>query len=367
MTLVAVGIGAGAIVAGAAGKAIYSGVQAGKARKAQAEAERKLNELEANSPIYTPPKQYQENIGLAKGVMKGYEPYTKTSQLAGQALIENQLAGNTAGAINTLERAGLSQGQVAAGIGSALAAQNLGTTELGIQGAKQRQQYQQLYGNAAQDVQKANIDMANQEETAWTQNVLNKFNRQYQRQGAQFAYQQQQRQKYKDQTAESGFGGLQQAGGLLMSAGASGAFSGTRAGKGAGIPTQGMYMNPKGEVQYTDTNAFMSKQFRSPNSSSTPPPITQSELKDLSTKMATGKYTNEDYNKYQDALNWLGTTNADEFNRQQESLRQSMNQGKYGFAGRVYKPRNENGTLWQNYVPDFTNDLQYHDLSKYYK
>jgi hypothetical protein len=89
--------------------------------------------------------------------------------------------------------------------------------------------------------------------------VLNKFNRQYQRQGAQFAYQQQQRQKYKDQAAESGFGGLQQAGGLLMSAGASGAFSG--AGKGAGKLTQGMYMNPQGEAQYTDTNAFMSSQF----------------------------------------------------------------------------------------------------------
>lgn len=259
MTLVAVGIGAGAVVAGGIGKTIYGGIQSSKAKKAQREAEKKLDELESRSPIYTPPKQYQENIELAKGVMKGYEPYIKTSQLAGQALMENQLAGNTAGAINALERAGMSQGQVAAGIGSALAAQNLGTTQMGIEGAKQRQQYQQLYGGATQDVQKANIDMANQEETAWTQNVLNKFNRQYQRQGAQFAYQQQQRQKYKDQAAESGFGGLQQAGGLLMSAGASGAFSG--AGKGAGKPTQGMYMNPQGEAQYTDTNAFMSSQF----------------------------------------------------------------------------------------------------------
>jgi len=254
MSFVAVGVSAMAVGTGI--KVAHNMNQASKARKAQNKASEELDNLEANSPVYAKSDKYQRNIDLATGVLKGYEPYTKTSQLAGQALMENRIANNSANAVANLERTGGAQGQVTAGIGAALNAQNEAETELGIKGAQQRKDYQQLSAGATQQLEGVNKDFAEQDQLEWQNNVLDKFKRKYQRQGTQFTYQQQRSQQARDAAADSVGSGLTSIGGMIAGMPAP---SGGLKSYAPDAPPVGSTMNSDGTTYTADWQAGLRK------------------------------------------------------------------------------------------------------------
>jgi len=164
------------LLAGVGVKAGYDIYQSIKGRKDEKKAQAEMDKLKANRPQYEIPKEYEQNIELQKGIVKGYEPYTKTSQLAGQSYMQNRIDANTANQTAIASQQGVSSPSgMAALYGSAMNAQNEATTDMNIKGAENRQQYQQLYANETGNLQKANADLASQKTTQWNQNTYEPY------------------------------------------------------------------------------------------------------------------------------------------------------------------------------------------------
>lgn len=156
-----------------AGYSIYQSVKAGKEEK---KYQKELDKLKANRPQYQIPDEYKKNIALQEGIVKGYDPYTKTSQLAGQSYMQNRIDANTANQTAIASQQGVgSPSGMAALYGAAMNAQNEATTDMNIKGAENRKDYQQLYANATSGLQDKNIDMADQRVTQWNQNTYEPY------------------------------------------------------------------------------------------------------------------------------------------------------------------------------------------------
>jgi hypothetical protein len=168
MTWVAAGVASAAVTVKA--------YQAYKADRNAKNAKKEQDKLRENRPQYTIPEEYQKNIDLQTGIVKGYEPYTKTSQLAGQSYMQNRIDANTANQTALASQQGVSSPSgMAALYGSAMNAQNEATTDMNIKGAENRKDYQQLYANETGNLQKANADMADQKALEWNQNTFSPY------------------------------------------------------------------------------------------------------------------------------------------------------------------------------------------------
>lgn len=132
-----------AVLGVAAGSAAYSAHVAHKRNKeAQANAAA-LRDKISNPPDYTIPSEYQTNQNLVL-------PYTKTSQLAGQAYMQNQVDNNSANSVAKAQRDGLSGSAITSVLASANNASNNAATNMDIAGAQQRQSYIDRSMNANQ-------------------------------------------------------------------------------------------------------------------------------------------------------------------------------------------------------------------------
>lgn len=154
----------------------YSVYQSIKGAKEEKRAKQELDKLKANRPQYKAPEEYGKNVALQEGLVKGYEPYTKTSQLAGQSYMQNRIDANTANQAALASQQGVSSPSgLAAMYGAAMNAQNQATTDMNIRGAENRKDYQQLYANQVGQLGKANLDMADQKVTEWNQNIYEPY------------------------------------------------------------------------------------------------------------------------------------------------------------------------------------------------
>jgi hypothetical protein len=160
----------------AAAGTIYKGVQSYSAGKKRKQAEQEQADLIANRPQYEIPEQYEKNAELAQGIVKGYEPYTKTSQLAGQSYMQNRIDNNSANAVAGAARDSVSSpSQLTSLLSAALDSQNKSASEMAVQGAKQREGYQDRYAQATGALMDANTAQAQQDQYKWNQNEFSPY------------------------------------------------------------------------------------------------------------------------------------------------------------------------------------------------
>ncbi|MFI0435897.1 MAG: hypothetical protein ACH350_09285 [Parachlamydiaceae bacterium] len=147
-----------------------------EARKAANAAQEERDRLLANRPQYAIPDEYGQNQKLSKSIMDTYEPGTKSSILTGQGYMQNQVDANSANANANAMRSGVSSpSQYSSILTSSLQAQNDAQTKMGIAGAQQRLDYQDKYADASDSSKKSNLDMADQKEFQWDQNVFSPY------------------------------------------------------------------------------------------------------------------------------------------------------------------------------------------------
>lgn len=187
------------------GGMIIKGVQAYSANRKAEKAQKEQDELMRNRPLYEIPSQYGENQKLSKSIMDMYEPGTKSSILAGQGYMQNQVDANSANTLATAQRNGVSSpSQYSSILSSALQSQNDAQTKMGIEGANKRMEYQDRYSDANKGLQDANTAMADQEQMKWEQNTFSPFASKLNATREKIKYNQQRTQERTDSAIESG-------------------------------------------------------------------------------------------------------------------------------------------------------------------
>jgi hypothetical protein len=123
---------AGEVVAGV--NAVINLHKSNVARKQADAAQDAMKHLIDKVPTYDIPSEYQSMENLVN-------PYTKASQVAGQAYMQNEVDNNSAASVAKAQQMGLSPSAITSVLSSANNSSNKAATELGIAGAEQRAGY----------------------------------------------------------------------------------------------------------------------------------------------------------------------------------------------------------------------------------
>lgn len=164
MTFVATAVVGAGITVGSAG---YSAYKSAKAKKQSDQYNQQLQDKINSPPEYDIPAEYAKNQGIAQGYVNTITPYTKSSQLAGQPYMQNQVDNNSANSVAKAQQMGLSGSAIASVLASANNSSNDAATNFGIAGAKQRQSYIGMEGDANQNLEGQNQAMADQRAIKW--------------------------------------------------------------------------------------------------------------------------------------------------------------------------------------------------------
>lgn len=135
-------------------------------------ANKRLDALLRGRPQYNIQSEYGQNQTLANNVRDMYGRMTNTSDLPGQAQMENRLAQNSANATGSAAMNGVNNpAQLAQLANSTLQNQNQSTVDLDIAGAENRNRNITNFANSAQGVEDANTAMAEEKDKAWNYNI----------------------------------------------------------------------------------------------------------------------------------------------------------------------------------------------------